>query len=214
MDNQYNNLNNGIGETPVQPQPMNNTINQGVVEPQSVNPQPVQPQFTQPMQPAMNTVNSGAQSSNIKNMFEQNKKMWFIVGGAVLAIIAIIVVYFVFFAKGNVLTCTMNDSSMGMDMETVMKVQFKNDKASKVDATMTVDLGIYGSYADTFVDQFESQFSYYETLGVDTDIQTKDNKVIIKMSASNENVGLVSETDGGSYNEVKKELEAQGFSCK
>jgi len=162
----------------------------------------------------MNTVNSGAQSSNIKNMFEQNKKMWFIVGGAVLAIIAIIVVYFVFFAKGNVLTCTMNDSSMGMDMETVMKVQFKNDKASKVDATMTVDLGIYGSYADTFVDQFESQFSYYETLGVDTDIQTKDNKVIIKMSASNENVGLVSETDGGSYNEVKKELEAQGFSCK
>ena len=58
----------------------------------------------------------------------------------------------------------MIDSSMGMNMGTNLTIKFKGNQANELNATITVDLGKYGDYKETFINSFIDEFEQKKVL--------------------------------------------------
>ncbi len=120
------------------------------------------------------------------------------------------------------LSCTMSDESTGMEMTQDVKVTFKNDVAKKLDMTMKITIDDeLKEYASEIEDNFKSSYSSVEGKeGVTIKSSTKDNVVSFNLVAdidkmddeAKEELDLAGETE--TYNELRKSLEDEGYTCK
>ena len=129
---------------------------------------------------------------------------------AVIAVLAI--VYATLIKGGKKLNCTITDSSMGMDMETNLTIKFKGNQANELNATITVDLGKYSDYKETFINSFKDEFEQKE--GIETNIKSDNDQVIIEMKATRAGMEVSGYVQDDTYDEVVKDLKAEGFTCK
>ena len=181
-------------------------------EPSVNNPQPEQSINLQPNLTQDNSISQ--QSANDTTQIQKHKKnnnILIIV--SVVAIIAILaIVYATLIKGGKTLNCTMTDSSMGMDMKTNLTIKFKGNQANELNATITVDLGKYGDYKETFIDSFKDEFEQKE--GIETNIKSDNDQVIIEMKATRAGMEVSGYVQDDTYDEVVKDLKAEGFTCK
>lgn len=112
------------------------------------------------------------------------------------------------------LVCTQKTTESGMDMEMVATVNFVGNDAKEISAVMTVDLGEYIDYKDMFIDTFKEEYKEYTDKGVEVEITSKDTNVIIDIYATKDKIAETSLVSKERYDDVKEELESEGFICK
>lgn len=122
----------------------------------------------------------------------------------------------------KVLKCTMSDSTDGMELSQTIKATFKKDAVTKMDMEMkmTVD-DEFKDYIDDMADGLKSEFSNLEDQkGVNISTDTNGNVVTFKMTAdlskmddeAKEELDMVGTSE--TYDQAKKELEEEGYTCK
>ena len=227
-----------INPQPVNPQPLNtipNTQNvdssllsnsmeqnQGIplVQQTNITPQPEpsvnnpQPEQSINLQPNLNQDNSiSKQSANDTTQIQKHKNNNILIIVSIVAVIAVLaIVYATLIKGGKKLNCTMTDSSMGMDMETNLTIKFKGNQANELNATITVDLGKYSDYKETIINSFKDEFEQKE--GIETNIKSDNDQVIIEMKATRAGMEVSGYVQDDTYDEVVKDLKAEGFTCK
>lgn len=227
-----------INPQPVNPQPLNtipNTQNvdssllsnsmeqnQGIplVQQTNITPQPEpsvnnpQPEQSINLQPNLTQDNSiSKQSANDTTQIQKHKNNNILIIVSIVAVIAVMaIVYATLIKGGKKLNCTMTDSSMGMDMETNLTIKFKGNQANELNATITVDLGKYSDYKETFINSFKDEFEQKE--GIETNIKSDNDQVIIEMKATRAGMEVSGYVQDDTYDEVLKDLKAEGFTCK
>lgn len=155
----------------------------------------------------------------INNNEKKNNNLVKVILIVVAVIVGFCVGYFIVDAllNGNeerTLVCTQNTTESGMDMEMVATVNFVGNDAKEISAVMTVDLGEYIDYKDMFIDTFKSEYKEYTDKGVEVEITSKDTNVIIDIHATKDKIAETSLVSKEKYEDVKKELEEEGFICK
>ena len=227
-----------INPQPVNPQPLNtipNTQNvdstllsnsmeqnQGIplVQQTNITPQPEpsvnnpQPEQSINLQPNLTQDNSiSKQSANDTTQIQKHKNNNILIIVSIVAVIAVLaIVYATLIKGGKKLNCTMTDSSMGMDMETNLTIKFKGNQANELNATITVDLGKYSDYKETIINSFKDEFEQKE--GIETNIKSDNDQVIIEMKATRAGMEVSGYVQDDTYDEVVKDLKAEGFTCK
>ena len=227
MNEQNNNLNNGINNIPNQ-QPMNNqqpVMSQQNVQPNS-NPvvnefnsnvqyqQPVMPQ--QNVNPVVNEFNSNTQYQQPVNNQpkKKNKFLLPLIIGISVFVVTLVVVLIVLLGGNKTLNCTRTETNSGMEMKMDATISFKNKKVSRAKVLVVVDLGNYASYKDVFINSFKEEYEKQAKDGIKVNITSDDSHVYINMEASRDNYDVLGFVTAKDYNEAKKELEADGFKCK
>lgn len=227
-----------INPQPVNPQPLNtipNTQNvdssllsnsmeqnQGIplVQQTNITPQPEpsvnnpQPEQSINLQPNLTQDNSiSKQSANDTTQIQKHKNNNILIIVSIVAVIAVLaIVYATLIKGGKKLNCTMTDSSMGMNMETNLTIKFKGNQANELNATITVDLGKYSDYKETIINSFKDEFEQKE--GIETNIKSDNDQVIIEMKATRAGMEVSGYVQDDTYDEVVKDLKAEGFTCK
>lgn len=227
-----------INPQPVNPQPLNtipNTQNvdssllsnsmeqnQGIplVQQTNITPKPEpsvnnqQPEQSINLQPNLTQDNSiSKQPANDTTQIQKNKNNNILIIVSIVAVIAVLaIVYATLIKGGKKLNCTMTDSSMGMDMETNLTIKFKGNQANELNATITVDLGKYSDYKETIINSFKDEFEQKE--GIETNIKSDNDQVIIEMKATRAGMEVSGYVQDDTYDEVVKDLKAEGFTCK
>ncbi len=112
------------------------------------------------------------------------------------------------------MVCTQKTEESGMTMDMTATISFVGNDAKKFDALMTVDLGEYKEYKDTFIETFKKEYKEYSDKGVNVDITSDDAKVIIKLNADKDHLKSTNFISKETFDDVKTELEKEGFSCK
>ena len=158
-------------------------------------------------------VNSGIVAQPMYLAKKNDKKMIFIIIGAVIAVLVAILLCTLLFS-GKTLTCTMSEDDMGMAMHVNFKIKFKKDEVSKTEVNLTVDLGEYVDYKQDLLEQFQEQYTSDEIDGADVKITSDDSKIYIKINADKKGFEESGLGTLGTYKEVKEDLEAEGFTCK
>ena len=123
---------------------------------------------------------------------------------------------------GKKLTCTMTGTEEGMETSTKVVIDFKNDKATKVDMEMKMIVDEEAAeYLDFMVEMMKLGFAELEEQGWEVSVDTNGNTIIMKMiadisklEASASDVGLFDFSKDASYEDTKKDAEAEGFTCK
>lgn len=227
-----------INPQPVNPQPLNtipNTQNvdssllsnsmeqnQGIplVQQTNITPKPEpsvnnqQPEQSINLQPNLTQDNSiSKQPANDTTQIQKNKNNNILIIVSIVAVIAVLaIVYATLIKGGKKLNCTMTDSSMGMNMETNLTIKFKGNQANELNATITVDLGKYSDYKETIINSFKDEFEQKE--GIETNIKSDNDQVIIEMKATRAGMEVSGYVQDDTYDEVVKDLKAEGFTCK
>ena len=104
---------------------------------------------------------------------------------------------------GNKLVATRESDEMGVKVKETMEVTFKNDKANEVKATYEFD-------------KTEDADMYYGLMSAffpDGSTEQKGKKIIMTLKAE-DFLGEGEEADGASKEEIKKQLEEQGYKVK
>lgn len=125
--------------------------------------------------------------------------------------------------KTKVLECSMkNNSTDGMEMSQIIKATFKNDAVTKMDISVNVEVDDeYKDYTDELEESLKSEFSNLEDKkGIEIKTNTKDNVISFKITANlskmddaaKEELDMVGTSE--TYDEAKKELESEGYTCK
>lgn len=124
---------------------------------------------------------------------------------------------------GKKLTCTAEEEEMGMKMVGKATITFKGDKVAKVketaDVTVTDEMK---SLIDTLKSSLEESYNKYNDYGVKAKVTVKDATISTSIEynvnkISDENLEKLKDSDiyySGTYDEVKKALEDEGFTCK
>lgn len=185
QNNGFNNQNNGFNN----PIPQNNFNQQ-------------QGQFQNgPMPMPMN---------NQPNNGQNKKKAIGIIVGVVVGICAL---GFIFSSSGNkTLTCSRSDTLSGMNYSETVNVYFKNNKVKSLKARFSYDLGSYASQKDLFVEALEESFEDEEDFTYD--IRADGDKIIVDISASNGDGVEEYISSSANYDDVKEDLEEEGYTCK
>lgn len=119
------------------------------------------------------------------------------------------------------LTCTRSEDEEGMEMNTTMNVTFDNDVISGANAIM--EFKVPEEYLkvlpiEKFAEEIEKEFIGSIPEGVTTDTKSKGDTITITMDIDVDKLDNKSkeemDLDGSSYEEVKKSLEEEGYSCK
>lgn len=180
-------------------------------EPSVNNPQPEQSINLQPNLTQDNSISK--QPTNDTTQIQKHKNNNILIIVSIVAVIAVLaIVYATLIKGGKKLNCTMTDSSMGMDMETNLTIKFKGNQANELNATITVDLGKYSDYKETFINSFKDEFEQKE--GIETNIKSDNDQVIIEMKATRAGMEVSGYVQDDTYDEVVKDLKAEGFTCK
>lgn len=156
-------------------------------------------------------------NNGIDNQSKNNKIVTF----AIIGITAILVVVFVYFnfIKTKTLSCTMNQT---ITMSSDYNLVYKGNKLQKMNMTMEMDLGDYSYYKDQLLEQFESEFAdQIDQINADggkASISSTDDSILIEISASRSGVSTMLSVDEQdedySYENMKKEIESLGYTCK
>lgn len=165
------------------------------------NSQPV----VEPQQPVIEN-----QEIHTKN---SNKKIILIIIGAVIAVLVAVLLY-IFVFSGKTLTCTVDEENMGIILSAKLEMKFKGNEVSNADIDMTFDLGDYVNYKDIMLEQIEEQYSDDEFKNMGVKVTSDDTKIYVNMEATKETFKDAGFSTEGTYKEVKKDLEDQGFTCK
>ena len=102
--------------------------------------------------------------------------------GIVVGVVAVIGIAYTFLG-GKSLTCTKHDSIYGMSADDTIKLKFKNDKISRVDETIILDMGSYASKKDTIIESFNEEYDD-DIPGLSISTDTNGSKVTFKISAT------------------------------
>lgn len=180
-------------------------------EPSVNNPQPEQSINLQSNLTQDNSISK--QSANDTTQIQKHKNNNILIIVSIVAVIAVLaIVYATLIKGGKKLNCTMTDSSMGMNMETNLTIKFKGNQANELNATITVDLGKYSDYKETIINSFKDEFEQKE--GIETNIKSDNDQVIIEMKATRAGMEVSGYVQDDTYDEVVKDLKAEGFTCK
>ena len=204
MNEQNNNLNNGINNIPNQ-QPMSNQ--QPVMSQQNLQPT---------VNPVVNEFSSNMQYQQPVNNEPKRKNKFLLplIIGISVFVVALVVVLIVLLGGNKTLNCTRTETNSGMEMKMDATISFKRKKASSAKVSVVVDLGNYASYKDVFINSFEEEYEKQAKDGIKVNITSDDSHVYINMEASSDNYDVLGFVTAKDYNEAKKELEADGFTCK
>lgn len=153
---------------------------------------------------------------NDKKGKKNGVKVVFIVIGVLIALVALCVIFDTTLVNDEEKTmiCTQKTEESGMTMDMTATIKFVGNDAKTFDALMTVDLGEYKEYKDTFIETFKSEYKEYSDKGVNVNITSEDSKVIIKLDADKEHLKSTNFISKETFDDVKTELEKEGFSCK
>lgn len=134
--------------------------------------------------------------------------------GIVVGVAAVIGIAYTFLG-GKTLTCTKHDSIYGMSSDDTFKLKFKNDKISRADEILVLDMGSYISQKDDFIESFNKQYDD-DIPGLSISADTNGSKVTFKISATSEEAidEYFIEYGEPSYDSTKSTLEKRGYSCK
>lgn len=121
------------------------------------------------------------------------------------------------------LSCSMEDSSSeDMKMTQTVEAKFNGDEVENIEMVSTIEVsGIYVDYVDTLQESLEEEFEIFKNKdGVTFKTENKDNvvKAIIKADLTKMDEDTKEELNmvdtSGSYEETKKQMEEEGYTCK
>ena len=123
---------------------------------------------------------------------------------------------------GKKLTCTKEEEEMGMKMQEKAIVSYSDDKISKYTMEATIELTEeMEEYADQMLELLTEEMNMYEEIkGVEVNTEKKGNKIIATVvfdvdKMDEEDLDEIDDFDvNETIEEVKAELEDQGFTCK
>ncbi len=201
-NNGFNNSNNTQGNMLNLNQGGNNGFNNQMPQ-NNLNQQ--QNQFQNgPMPCPMNN-----QFNNNNNSGQKKNTLGIILG--VVGVIALVGIGYSFFG-GKTLTCTTSDKTYGMTYNDVVKVKFKNDKVKSINQETTVDLGDYSSQKDEIVKMFEEEYEDDDDLTYS--VKTQGDKIVVSVTATTEDGFDYFFYGDYNYDDLKKDLEDDGYTCK
>lgn len=202
---------------------MNNNLNNNEQSSNNVNPMtgtennmatpevPVQPNLNQMPQ---NNTNNEANGQTLKKTINKNTT---IIIAAVIVIIAIIILFASGIIGGKTLTCTTEDTSMGMTMKQELKINFKRDKVNKIVGRMSIDYGDNIEYKDEVEESLKDELENLKEDEIDAKIESGKNSTTLVITAEKNKLkdafGLY-EDDGDSYEEIKEYFEEEDYTCK
>ena len=120
--------------------------------------------------------------------------------------------------KTELIECTNSQSTYGVEMNTVLNVQLKNNNFESID--MTIEAIIPEnllSQKQVFIDSFEEEYDGFEQeYGVQPKVTETDNgaKIEFEMTAEQAKEFYGSNDTRATRAEVIEEFESQGFTCK
>lgn len=120
------------------------------------------------------------------------------------------------------LTCVQEENEDGLKMKQTIEAVFKKDSVTKM--TMTNEMEVpeeYKSYLSVFESSLKEELSEYENKsGVTVDMKTKDSVLSAVITADltkmDEETKEELEIAGNNkkYDEIKKSMEEEGYTCK
>lgn len=125
-------------------------------------------------------------------------------------------------SKEKVLNCSMTQDTTGMKMSQDVKATFKGNDVKSISLSMNVELEeAYKSYSDTIISSLDNQFKNYKdkkgvtfsTKKTDDGINVSIKADISKMDDEAKKALDIVDTKAN-YDESKKELEKEGYTCK
>lgn len=146
-----------------------------------------------------------------------NQKLPLII--AIIVIFVVAAIGIVYLLSGNkTLICSQTMDQTQMKMSAEAKIAFSMNKAEKVDAKFNIELDDkYLSYKDNFIKEFKKQYSAYEKkYDIKPKYEETDKGLKMSFSASNNSFQKVMSISSSknSYDQVKKDMEKAGYTCK
>lgn len=156
-------------------------------------------------------------NKEVKTKKKGNSKTPIII--VIIVVVIAVVAGIIYFVSGNkTLTCTQTMDQSQMKMTAEAKIKFSMYKADKVDATFNIELNDrYLSFKDVFIKEFKKQYSTYEKkYEIKPKYEETDKGLKMTFSASNNSFQKVMSisSNKNSYNQVKKDMEKAGYTCK
>lgn len=121
------------------------------------------------------------------------------------------------------LTCTMNEESSYAKGIMGYQITYKNDALSKVEQKFSVEVTDedYVDYLDSLEEEYNDEVNEYQSDGIKYNLERNGNNLILgvtynlgKMTKDElDEIGFYEEDDN-SYENVKSELEDEGYTCK
>jgi len=146
------------------------------------------------------------------NMPQEPKKTMnlpLIIGGAIGIIAIIVLILFLTGVLGGTkLTCTKEDSFMGMTMKESAVISFKDDKPNSATFKETIDYGTNSYYKESLKEDFEDELEDYKEDGLDAQLISDDTSYTLVIKYKKDDLGTTS------YEETKQEFEEDGYTCK
>lgn len=120
---------------------------------------------------------------------------------------------------GKTLTCTMSEKENGMEMKQKVALTFKDDKNVKGKMEVSIKIGDEGKeYLDLMKGMLDAAFEEYEEAGLKVDSKSKKNSLTISVKYDVDKLTdeLKKDLDYSdtTYEETKKQLEDEGYTCK
>lgn len=110
---------------------------------------------------------------------------------------------------GKKLTCTMDNSSLGLEAKSTVEVKFKGDSVDSMKVSMDITIPEeYMDEKDDLINQFKDSYD---------DVKVTEIKNGIRIEADENSSffqGLDVKDKTVSYDDVKKAFEGQGYTCK
>lgn len=115
----------------------------------------------------------------------------------------------------NILSCTLNEESMGMTMESKIDVKFHSNKFQNLNMQMVLDFGDYFDSLDEIVEEFKKNGEEVDS-GVEYAVKQDGSKVIVTMYGDRKSLIGDKKYDlsKNDYKEVKESYEKEGYVCK
>ena len=218
--NENNNLNTGFETNPNMG--MQSNMNMGVNPNMGMQPNMntganpnmgMQPNMNMGVNPNMGiqpNMNMGANQVNKKS----NKTMIIVISIMAALIVIGVILFFVLSGGKKSLNCTQSTTESGFDMKADVIADFKDNIIDEMSMNISVDMGEYVEYKDTFIESFEEEYAELRNRGISVDITSDDTHVYIKLGANKDTYKELDMSSSGEYEEVKNYFEGEGFICK
>ena len=142
----------------------------------------------------------------------------------IIVIISLVCMFFITGCGKIDLSCTkINNSNENLKSEQNISVNFKDKKVSSIDVKEEVTLSDnYAKYADMLEKNLKTQYGSFKEKeqGIEIKTTNKDKKITLTVKADITKMSNESKTKfkvvgtAQTKDEVKKELESQGYACK
>ena len=144
-------------------------------------------------------------------------------GGVLLAVVLLVTAC----GSEETLTCSSKDESSGLSMEQVVDMTFKDDKINKVKLTFNTKATneLYQEAWDEIIESLDEQFNESNSSGVsltkENDADNYTYKIELSVDLDKASADALDEydlsdmlEDDSTLEEIKKDLEDSGYTCK